>query len=310
MTLNKQRGRRGGLEEARELVALVSALRKSGDSLSARVIAERLDCSVEHAKHLLALILELADESGTLRLSAGIDDDFESLVLYFDQVAGKPLRLTHSETIALISALKRTGMKEDSSLALRLRGALTHIPKDDFPDIAEASNISEEVSSVIHSCSEAIVLHKDLEFDYRASYSEQMSHRSVQPLSLHCKDTQWYVDSYDIERAGTRTFRCDLITNLQMVEACKKESNTASQTEKNSNQKISLCFTDTHLLDLFYWPQLTIESKDEEGIHATIDYFGGTWLVRRLTACASGVHINDANMALRVAAQAHDLFGE
>ena len=50
-------GRPGSLDEARELVTLISSLSDAGDSLSADAVAERLGIDAEEAEKLVALVL-------------------------------------------------------------------------------------------------------------------------------------------------------------------------------------------------------------------------------------------------------------
>jgi len=50
-------GRTGGVEEARELVALVATLSDEGATLDAETIATRLGITLDEARKLLSLIL-------------------------------------------------------------------------------------------------------------------------------------------------------------------------------------------------------------------------------------------------------------
>ncbi|HBG3383148.1 TPA: hypothetical protein KQB18_004396, partial [Clostridioides difficile] len=49
-------GRIGAVDEARELVALVSSLSEAGDALSAKAVAARLGTTPERAEKLIGLV--------------------------------------------------------------------------------------------------------------------------------------------------------------------------------------------------------------------------------------------------------------
>ena len=101
----RRRGRKGGVLEARQLSALIGSLDEEGATISANVVAQRLGCTIAHAKHLLSLLIDASDEESLNRLPLATDDDMSEAVLLFNTIAGRPIRLTLTESVALIAAL-------------------------------------------------------------------------------------------------------------------------------------------------------------------------------------------------------------
>ena len=84
-------GRIGGVEEARQLVALVAALNETGDVLSADSIVSRLGVSRETAMKMLMLIMTAGDAEDTfLSVSSSDDCDLPSDGAEMTRTTGAP----------------------------------------------------------------------------------------------------------------------------------------------------------------------------------------------------------------------------
>ena len=116
-------GRIGAVDEARELVALVSSLSEAGDALSAEAVAARLGTTPERAEKLIGLV-GTSSSSGGIGLPLTLEEDGEATLAFSGGVRGRRLRLTRGETVALSAALERLGVSPDDLLRGRLEAAL------------------------------------------------------------------------------------------------------------------------------------------------------------------------------------------
>jgi predicted DNA-binding transcriptional regulator YafY len=65
----------------------------------------------------------------------------------------------------------------------------------------------------------AVLGRRRLEFDYLARSTNERSHRSVSPQRLtHYRDN-WYLDAWDHEREGLRSFSVDRVAQAKALEA-------------------------------------------------------------------------------------------
>lgn len=306
------RGRRGGIEVARELVTLISALRHEGDLLSAGVVAARMGCSLDHARHLLNLLLDIADEEGTGRLCLGADDDDMEVELCFGGVAGRALRLTTSETIAVEAALRALGMAQGDVLADKVRRALCNPVTGPGVQTSLESLETDDPNGAVCACAKAIAAGDELSFAYR-SVSGEPSERLVLPLGLRHDGGLWYLDAFDLVRRGERTFRCDRMTKLgtsAVTEGGTQGDGPRRDGGGEGTREVELTFTDPRLLEFFRWPALEVMAEGGGRTRARIPFYGGIWLIRRLAACGDGVIVDDEDLRREVSNYATGLLGK
>ena len=91
--------RRPAIEEARELVALVGALRDNGDTLDAEAVSARLGITPQRAEHMLDLLTQAGGESyaNSLPLAADDDSSVTLIAAFANTVRGRSVRLTRAE---------------------------------------------------------------------------------------------------------------------------------------------------------------------------------------------------------------------
>lgn len=297
-----RRGRKGGLLEARQLSALVGALDREGSTISASVVAQRLGCSQDHAKHLLSMLVDASDDMSLYRLPLLAADDMSKTVLMFRTLAGRPLRLTRTESAALVSALGHAGVTPDDPLFAKLaRGLVARPLQDDLPaDASPTPGTLAPQARTLRTCSQAIASNQALAFDYVSSLTGERSHRLVVPREVNHSNGSWYLEARDLSRNGMRTFRLDCMANLRIANAGSHVRPPALAPERHAPRQVSFVLLDRRLADVFHWNQTTFTSLPSGHVLARCTYFGGNWLPRRLAACGNAVVIADHDLCSAV----------
>ena len=264
----RRRGRKGGVLEARQLSALIGSLDEEGATISANVVAQRLGCTIAHAKHLLSLLIDASDEENLNRLPLATDDDMSEAVLLFNTIAGRPIRLTLTESVALIAALLLAGVEPQDPLFQKL---------------------SQSLSAAI---GDAPTVHV-ISFGY-TSTTGQHSSRLVKPGAISHRNGQWYLEGYDLSRAAMRNFRIDRMTGVTIA---KDHANVPKVAPDGTPQRtINFVLLNQALADALPWNQTSFTPLASGATLVSCPYFGGTWLPRRLAACGGAIAIGDADM--------------
>lgn len=284
-------GRPGALDEARELVTLVSSLSEAGDSLDALGVAQRLGTSVERAQKLLALVL-----SATARDEVGLPlvEEGGSLTLVdAGGLRGRRLRLGPDETLAVAAALERLGVPEEDPLRACIEESLSAEPLDEslVRRLMAGSEGTGELARALRAVGSALAEGRSLSFRYQKPATEP-ERRHVAPARLRCEDGSWYLDGVDLDRRGERTFRMDRMSDV-LVEGRASLVGDASRGEKTC-RVVRLTFEDASLLDLLAWHDLRVVSEPgAEPVVAETPYYGGMWLPRMVAACGGAARCDD-----------------
>lgn len=296
-------GRTGAVDEARELVALVSSLSEAGDALSAEAVASRLGTTVERAEKLIGLV-GTSSASGGIGLPLTLEDDGEATLAFSGGMRGRRLRLTRGEAVALSAALERLGVGPDDPLRGRLEAALGSEPvREDLVRRVIGSRSGAE-SEKVESCARAILERASLSFLYRGAGDAQARRRSCVPRAIRAEDDSWYLDAHDLDRGGERTFRLD---RMEEVEQGPRVA-APKGCEKGAGREVGVTFDDAHYLDLLPWHGLRVTGTGEDGsVSARIDYYGGMWLPRMIAACGDAARTTDPEVARLVREYARGL---
>lgn len=282
-------GRKGGLQEARELVAIISSLDHTGDSLDVKTIAGRLGISEQDARHRMDLILAAGGEGAAiLPLSEGQDSGRLTLEGSSGSHARR-LRLTRSETVAVRAALDQMEIPANAPLRQKIAASLS----SQHPTNGRAMATSSEktpttgnphTAEALLQCSKAIAQLGMLDFSYQGVADKAPRRRHVDPRGLRNTDGAWYLDAYDPSRQGERVFRLDRMTDVLIApgEELPPEPQRAS-----TEREVRIFFRDRRYLELLAWPGLRVERDEGSAVFARIPYYGGEWLPRRIAACAA-----------------------
>lgn len=284
-------GRIGGLEEARQLVALVGALNECGDVLTADSLISRLGVSRETAMKMLMLIVTAGDEEDSF-LSVSSSDDFSEVSLAFSGgMRGKSVRLTKSETIAAIAALNLIGVPADDPLRVSLGRSLLSpaVKEDELKRVLAPMNPTREATE-LSACASALAQGHAISFDYQGSLDASPRRRHVEPTSLEQREGNWYLDGFDLDRMGLRRFRVDRMTDVSDEGPSR---GVGAEARQEPSRTVEIAFSDLSYLSLFAWPGLKLARTDETSAEGTIPYYGGMWLPRRIAACSGTVTTTD-----------------
>ena len=297
-------GRPGSLDEARELVALVSSLSEAGDALNAAAVAERLGVSEERGEKLVELVLCSTLVGGTgLPL---VSDEGGLTLVGADGVRGRRLRLTHAETLALVAALERLGVPDDDPLRATLEESLSSEPVGEelVRRLMAGRSGTGPLAAALSCCARAIASRRELLFSYRKSGEKDAERRRVVPSALRTEDDAWFLDAFDLARGGERTFRLD---RMEDVSVGGRPEAPQPETRGPSARLVDVSFDDASYLDLLPWHDLQVVSAPAgKPVRARIPYYGGMWLPRMIAACAGSAHCADPEVAALVKSYARE----
>jgi proteasome accessory factor C len=258
-------------------------------------VASRLAVSPARAEKLIELVCTAAT-SDEVPLPLVSEDGGREVTLHLvaEGLRGRRLRLTRSETIALVAALKRLNVEENDPLFRRLSDSLAQEGLD--PELVErrlGSPLDQGVSQALSVCALARVRREELGFGYRRVGEKTEEERRVAPRALRHEEGSWYLDALDLDRQGERTFRVDRMARAR----CLGPVQAGSSEEKSRRRFVDVTFSDERYLQLLPWHDLEARGTDAKGhVHATLPYYGGAWLPRMLVACAGTAMTDDAEV--------------
>ena len=284
-------GRPGAAEKTRVLLAIMGALDEKGATVSADAIANRLGIPIDEAVRDMRILIE-ASSGMDLYLPIYISDDDRTVTLATDGgVRGKPCRLSIEETDALLAAFDRVGMPKDHPIRATIARAYgTTLPSPDEPERIVSAGADKPNASTMALCANALLEGRSLTFSYQGVADLEPHERHVAPYGIRPSGSDWYLDGYDLDRAGDRTFRIDRMGAPRLAdEGPRREARDHEQTKR-----VGIRFADPSLLDLLDWPQLEDLHENEDGsVSGTIAYLGGMWLVRRVCCGAGTIEVDD-----------------
>lgn len=286
-------GRKGSIDEARELVALASSLSEAGDALTADAVAHRLGTSRQRAEKLIDLVAT-ATTSGGVGLPLVEDGRGEVTLITGAGVRGARLRLSRAETTALLAALDRIGVPADDPLREALGPSLPDGALD-VGTVARALGGSRRGGGpALRTCSRALLRGYELRFSYARVGESAHRDRRVAPEGLRFEDDVWYLDAHDLERREERTFRLD---RMERVEAVRPAAAAPRRVAREA-RTVTLTFRDPALLEALPWHDLHVTDAEKDGaVAAQTPYYGGMWLPRMVAACGGAVTCDDPEVS-------------
>lgn len=302
-------GRHGALDEARELVALVSSLSEAGDALTVDAVSARLGVAPERARKLLSLVMSssVGDGAGLPLVEDGED---EISLLLDEGMRGRAVRLTRAEALALAAALDRIGVGRDDPVRLSVEEALFSSPVDENQVERLLGAGRAPSGDTLMTCASAIYERHALVFCYRGAQDVEQARRTVLPRGLRSEEDSWYLDAWDLDRRAERTFRLDRMSDIEVTPAPAADTG-AEKGEQAPAREVGVTFEDERALSLLPWHGLTVEGRNEDGlVRARVAYYGGDWLVRMLAACGGTATTDDPELAERVRSYAAALLSE
>lgn len=301
-------GRPGGAVPTRGLVALLGAMDEDGATITVSAVAERLGLSEERARELVdqLLYMETTDAS-----YLPVYEEGDSVRLEGSRtVRGRAIRLTRSETYAVLAALDRIGISGDDPLRKRLVSSLSAASVDAQEALRMLAPPGDaHGAEVVRSCVDALLAGHAVTFSYRggtmpaAGTGDAVPERHAVVRSVYQDDGTWYVDGFDLDRQAIRTYRADRMG--EVADAGPASPATSAQDEETAwmaaAPRVTVRFSNRSYLALFVWPGLEVVGESPDGsVTATLPVRAGDWLARHLVACGGTATTTDPALAARM----------
>jgi proteasome accessory factor C len=202
-------------ERFARLVTLAGLLIESakGERLRFSELRQRLELTDEELREDIDLLNVVNFGGGTYVLYAEIlGDEIEVDSEPYGDNFARPARLLPLEAKALVAAIDLFGDHLPQgglqSARTKIIAALGHDPSEEGLEIASSSGGDAEVARVVN---EAIGGSRVLDLDYYKENEDQFTKRAVEPYRLENGKEGWYVECYDLTKAGVRHFKLDRI---------------------------------------------------------------------------------------------------
>lgn len=286
-------GRKRSTERIRELVAILGSLSKQGDRVTLTALCQRLGLSHTEASNLMSIVCQASGkEYGGLLVSA--NDDMSEFTLEYPAIHGRPIRLTASETIALVHALDLVGISENDSLRKRLQSAFSS-DEVNAREVRKALGVrtNADIEKALMTCAQSQAESRMISFDYRGLADDQPRQRCVLVRRLRMNNNCWLVDAHDLDRLADRTFRVDRMNNVTLGTLGRLPHKVDDG--PHSTRLVKVKFTDVTYLTLFDWNGLCITRSTPSFVEGTLPYYGprSDWLTRRIIACGGALLVED-----------------
>jgi len=284
-------GRKNNSDRIRELVALLGSLSSTGDVVTIGAISSRLGISTQEAQGLMDIVCQASGEEwGGLLISS--NDDETEYTLQYPGTRGRPIRLTESETIALVHALDVAGVGESDPLREKLGKAFSSPSVDEDVVRQALGRVAQDAGTdSLHMCAQAQVEQRSVSFWYKGVKDDEPRKRRCSVRSLLRQEDSWYVRAFDLDIQEDRTFRVDRMTNT-----CLGDRVTLSNVPRiTSNRLVEITFYDLRYYQIFDWPGLRVLRTTNKILVGSIPYYGDTsdWLLRRICAGKGRIMVND-----------------
>lgn len=290
--LKSQRaGRKNNNDRIRELVALLGSLSSTGDVVTIDAISSRLGVTDQEAQGLMDIVCQASSEEwGGLLISC--NEDETEYTLQYPGTRGRPIRLTESETIALVHALDVAGIGDDDPLRKKLGKAFSSPLVDEDAVRQALGRIAQDTDAdSLHMCAQAQVEQRSVSFLYKGVKDEVPRQRRCSIRSLLRQDVHWYARAFDLDVKENRTFRVDRMTNARLGDRVTLPQDLGNTT----NRHVEITFYDLRYYHMFDWPGLRVLRSTNEILIGSIPYYGDTsdWLPRRICAGKGCIIVND-----------------
>lgn len=146
----------------------------------------------------------------------------------------RALALTREELVSIILAHKvaASSLDEETSSALgrvldKIRSGLPSWDKSTAELLDQRTSASENPetkadtsATLFASLTGSVTEQRRIKFLYRGRQDEADKIRHVEPLGLFFQDKRWYLQAFDLDREGVRTFRLARMSGLEVTQEC------------------------------------------------------------------------------------------
>jgi predicted DNA-binding transcriptional regulator YafY len=200
------------------LAGLLIEAAKRGERLQVADLRERLELTAEELREDVELLNVVNFGGGTYVLYAEIlGDEIEVDSQPYGDNFARPARLLPLEAKALVAAIDLFGdhlpQSNLQSARQKIVKALGHDPSEEGLEIASAGGGDAQVARLVN---EAIAESRVLELSYYKENEDQFTERRVEPYRLENGKEGWYVECYDLTKAGVRHFKLDRVKEARL----------------------------------------------------------------------------------------------
>lgn len=285
-------GRRNNNDRIRELVALLASLSSTGDTVTIDAISSRLGIGQTEARDMMNIVCEASGEdTGGLLISS--NDEETEYTLQYSGNHGRPIRLTISETIAVVHALDAAGIAEEDPLRQRLSTGF-YSREVAVEEVRKALGAAGKTNEALYICARSMGESREIRFMYKGIRDSAARDRRASVLSLTTNGTVWYADAYDLDLEQNRRFRTDRMTDVILGDITRIPQTTSPDTTR----VVSITFYDQSYYTAFEWPGLHDVIEENGTIRGWIPYYGecSTWLLRRICAGGGSIIVEDESI--------------
>jgi proteasome accessory factor BC len=202
------------------LAGMLIEAAKKGERLQVADLRERLELTADELREDVELLNVVNFGGGTYVLYAEIlGDEIEVDSQPYGDNFARPARLLPLEAKALVAAIDLFGdhlpQSDLQSARQKIVKALGHDPSEEGLEIASAGGGDAEVARMVN---QAIAESRVLELSYYKENEDQFTERRVEPYRLENGKEGWYVECYDLTKAGVRHFKLDRVKEARLSE--------------------------------------------------------------------------------------------
>jgi proteasome accessory factor C len=299
------------LDRARRMLALLPFLRE-----------QRPVPLAELAQAVGSDEAQIADDLSVLSLCGGDERDPSQLVgvLVEDGVAEvfadlpaleRPVRLTHAEARALVTALQAIGADDNVGLIGKLAAfAGRSIGPDDVASTVRAAFAPGGQARVLAALNIAAENHISARIGYVSSTSGAETSRVVHPFALYRWRDAWYLVAYCEAAGEQRTFRVDRITSVHNTGETFATPTGATPAasplpDLESMPRATVRFrADAPDLNDRDWPGAAFSNEDDGAVIASVPYAGTAWIARAVASRLGDAEVLAPDEARRAVAEA------
>lgn len=210
----------GAGERVPRLLALIPYLQTHPD-IEIATAAMHFGVSVEQLREDLTLLwmCGLPGHGPGDLIDLSFDED--TVAVTFDAGMSRPLRLTTSEAVALIVALRTLAQTPGLVEQDVVSRALAKMEIAAGSHVQAAATVTLEVDGqrdTLRSLREALQAKQAVHLRYYAASRDQRSERTVDPVRLLLVDGHWYLEAWCRRAEGIRMFRLDRVDELTRLD--------------------------------------------------------------------------------------------
>lgn len=208
-----------------------------------------------------------------------------------------PVRLSATETRALVSALQAVGFDGGDPLVARLLSAAAGggFDADELERTVRALSTAHDSSS-FEVVAQGVADREAVQIDYVSAGTDEPTTRLIEPMSLFAERGAWYVTAWCRRAGDWRTFRVDRIRAAALAGE-RFEPRQASLLgdaafDAKGLPRATLRFSPGERFSERDWPGGHVERLGDDGSATVSVPFGGTsWIARQVVARLGRVEV-------------------